>query len=78
MNKHEHGYSGCNHELKYCSHCDVVYCIKCGKEWGYYYFNPYYPYIVTYKYTDGANQTVGGTFTLDPNTVQITPTHKHE
>lgn len=28
---HEH--SGCEHELKYCSCCDVVYCVKCNREW---------------------------------------------
>ena len=29
---HEH--EECEHELKYCSHCDVVYCVKCEREWG--------------------------------------------
>lgn len=29
---HEH--KGCDHELQYCSHCDVVYCKKCKHEWG--------------------------------------------
>jgi hypothetical protein len=28
---HEHG---CQHELVHCPVCDVVYCKKCGKEWG--------------------------------------------
>lgn len=23
----------CQHELKYCKKCDVVYCEKCQKEW---------------------------------------------
>jgi hypothetical protein len=23
----------CAHELKHCSHCDVVYCEKCKHEW---------------------------------------------
>jgi len=23
----------CAHELKHCSHCDVVYCEKCKREW---------------------------------------------
>ena len=28
-----HNHSSCEHQLKYCSHCDLVYCEKCGKEW---------------------------------------------
>lgn len=28
---HEH--NECEHEFKYCSKCDVVYCTKCNKEW---------------------------------------------
>ncbi len=28
---HEH--KVCEHELKYCSICKVVYCEKCGKQW---------------------------------------------
>lgn len=28
---HEH--KECQHELKYCTKCDVVYCDKCNKEW---------------------------------------------
>lgn len=28
---HEHI---CKHELKHCPVCDVVYCEKCGREWG--------------------------------------------
>ncbi len=40
---HEH--NECEHTLKYCQKCDVVYCTKCKHEWGghscYY---PYYPY----------------------------------
>ena len=30
---HEHSYIGCSHELKHCSHCDVVFCEKCRREW---------------------------------------------
>lgn len=30
---HEHSYIGCEHELKHCKHCDVVYCNKCSHEW---------------------------------------------
>lgn len=32
MNKHSH--SHCSHDLKYCEHCDIVYCMKCDREWG--------------------------------------------
>ena len=28
-----HTHCTCEHQLKYCSHCDIVYCEKCGKEW---------------------------------------------
>ena len=30
-NMREH--NDCKHELKYCEHCDVVYCKTCKKEW---------------------------------------------
>lgn len=23
----------CEHELKHCEQCDIVYCTKCNKEW---------------------------------------------
>ena len=57
---HNHQYCGCNHDLHYCSICDVCYCSKCGKEWGRYY--PYY----TYSYG------IGGTVTLTCNHHDIT------
>lgn len=28
---HEH--STCEHEFRYCTKCDVVFCEKCGSEW---------------------------------------------
>jgi len=32
----------CKHEVvKYCSHCNVCYCEKCGEEWS---ATTYYPY----------------------------------
>lgn len=47
---HEH--DGCKHKLKYCEHCDVVYCGKCKREWGkentVYVPQPYYPWTSTY------------------------------
>jgi hypothetical protein len=46
---HEH--YECEHEIKYCSKCDVCYCTKCHKEWIFY--HPYvypqtYPFTITY------------------------------
>lgn len=32
MGKHNHCH--CDHELKHCKECDMVYCGKCGQEWG--------------------------------------------
>lgn len=28
---HEH--KSCDHDVKYCAHCDVAYCEKCNTEW---------------------------------------------
>ena len=28
-----HNHSECEHELKLCKQCDIVYCAMCGKEW---------------------------------------------
>lgn len=41
MNKHEH--NDCEHDLKYCKVCRVVYCLKCDLEWVL--KNLYYPKI---------------------------------
>ena len=30
---HESCERRCEHEVKHCSHCGVVYCAKCDKEW---------------------------------------------
>lgn len=30
-----HDHIKCNHELKHCADCDVVYCEKCKTEWFY-------------------------------------------
>ena len=58
MNIHDH-HDHCHHELKYCEHCDCVYCTKCGLEWKkpQYYWWPYYPYVnpyPTWTYTSGS------------------------
>ena len=42
---HCHKHDHCEHELKYCGHCDVVYCKKCGREWGVKTW--YYPWTYT-------------------------------
>ena len=45
---HEH--NECKHEeLKYCPICDVVWCVKCHKEWKQYVYT-YYPYMQPYNY----------------------------
>lgn len=46
MHKHK---DCCSHELKHCPVCDVVYCDKCGREWGkeIKYIYPW-PYTITY------------------------------
>lgn len=51
MSRHNH--SHCLHDLKYCDHCDVVYCTKCDREWGghnhtYWYYSGI-PYRVTWS-----------------------------
>ncbi len=49
MGLHDH-HNHCEHELKYCEKCDVVYCKKCSKEWKtqtYYYTYPTYPWTWT-------------------------------
>lgn len=38
---HEH--NECEHELKYCKKCDVVYCTKCKREWN--------DHVPNYKYS---------------------------
>jgi hypothetical protein len=30
---HEHSDQPCLHDLRLCSTCGDVYCVKCGKEW---------------------------------------------
>ena len=49
--KNMHDHCECEHELKYCKKCDVVYCQKCGREWGK--WKPWDPNYTTtvYRYT---------------------------
>jgi hypothetical protein len=58
MGKHTHNH--CLHDLKYCDHCDTVYCTKCDREWighahytWHYYGTPYYVY-----WGDKSNYTI--------------------
>lgn len=30
---HFHNHDHCEHDVAYCSVCDVCYCKKCGREW---------------------------------------------
>lgn len=74
MHKHNH----CNHELKYCDHCDVVYCTKCSREWGnkvtytfstspwiWYYYNV--PYTVRWEDGGYSINTTAGVKVTDQN-----------
>jgi len=53
MGRHNH--SHCMHDLRYCEHCDAVYCTKCDREWGgqphYIYTTPYIWYYQSVPYT---------------------------
>jgi len=44
-----HSHCGCKHNLRHCEHCDVVYCVRCGKEWCINYITTSYP---CYTYTN--------------------------
>lgn len=51
----KHNHNHCMHDLKYCDHCDMVYCTKCDREWGghkheYWYWGGI-PYRVTWAST---------------------------
>jgi hypothetical protein len=49
---HTHMHNHCKHDfIKYCEHCDVCFCTKCGREWGQkvVYEYRYEPYIWTYS-----------------------------
>lgn len=28
-----HDHKKCEHQLKFCEHCNIVYCDKCNEEW---------------------------------------------
>lgn len=52
MGKHNHS-CGCKHLLRHCSHCDVVYCLRCGQEWGHYYNKYWWPTSPLQTYCGG-------------------------
>ncbi len=79
-----HDHCHCDHELKHCEHCDVVYCRKCKREWGEkkteyvpYYPYPYTPYIPYWSVIPPFEVTTktitsnseGWTITYSPQTV---------
>jgi len=60
MSRHNH--SHCLHDLKYCEHCDVVYCTLCDREWGgHVHYQPYTWYWGGTPYTV---RWEGGSYTL--------------
>lgn len=76
-----HNHSHCQHDLKYCHHCDIVYCTRCGKEWGkqHYHYNitatPWVwtyngvPYTVTYSNGNYNLTTSNGTAVTNKSVV---------
>jgi len=74
---HEHNYQGCDHNLRYCGHCDIVWCVKCRREWGRYWYSYTYPYYSPWGYTYGGSASLS----VDPTASGITSLstqHKHE
>ena len=76
---HNHG-SCCKHEeVKYCGVCKLVYCVKCGEEWGkrdytWTWTYPTYPTYPTGTYPTYNNTgTVSGWTPLDTGS-----THAHK
>jgi len=70
MSRHNHDH--CLHDLKYCEHCDTVYCTKCDREWSghahYYYSQPYIWYYTGVPYTITWGST--GNYTIATSTGQ--------
>ena len=51
---HEH--NECEHDLKFCKKCNVVYCTKCKREWNDHVppiYSSYIPWYEPYKITYG-------------------------
>ena len=65
---HEH--NECEHNLKFCPKCDVVYCTKCKREWGghscnWYLSYPWYTYPYTTTVWPGGATTWAGSSTSE-------------
>lgn len=79
MNNHNH--SHCSHDLKYCDHCDVVYCTKCSREWGGHYHSPYtwyysgQPYRVTWGSTYVSNSKQSAWELTNSSGTKVTDQH---
>lgn len=66
---HDHNLC-CDHHLKFCGVCDVVYCTKCKREWGrWVYYQPTYPYIYP-TWTTGLTTTDSYSVTVE-NTAHV-------
>jgi hypothetical protein len=69
---HSHN-CGCEHNLKHCAHCDVVYCTKCHREWGhqnnwYYYKSwPQWTYCDTLLNTTSSGNSLAAGNTTTTN-----------
>lgn len=70
-----HSHSHCPHDLKYCEHCDVVYCTKCDREWGgHQHYTWYYagtPYRVTWGDVGYTLTSNSGATIKDPNVISV-------
>jgi hypothetical protein len=74
MNNHCH----CDHKLRYCEACDVVYCKSCKKEWGKYVqsWTYHYPITTRGRWTD-ARATEYITTTNGDSTWPTSDTQRH-
>lgn len=50
---HLHQHTHCEHDLKFCEKCDVVFCKKCSQEWKTQPIEWYYPTYPAYYHTAG-------------------------
>lgn len=60
-NQYGHIHCGCVHCLHYCQYCNVVYCCKCGQQWGqgYSYYYTYPQYTTTNPVLGAGTTTIG-------------------
>lgn len=85
---HIHYSCKCEHKnVKWCKHCDLVYCVDCAKEWKFTnYTFTYYSYwpqpgVTYYPVTSGYETTSGYSLCSDnlscAQTVPATHQHQH-